>query len=49
MLVVGILLGAGVVITSNRLSENRRLLKAQYSDWRKLNLILQTVDENYLD
>ena len=49
MLVLGVLLGAGVVMTANRLSENRRLLKVQYSDWRKLNLILQTVDENYVD
>ena len=49
MLILGVLLGAAVVITANRLSESRRLLKVQAGDWRKLNLVLQTVDENYVD
>lgn len=49
MLILGVLLGAAVVMTANRLSESRRLLKVQAGDWRKLNLVLQTVDENYVD
>ena len=46
---LGIIIGAGSVITFNKLTENRRRLKAEYQDWRKLNLVLQSVGENYVD
>ena len=32
-----------------RIDKNRRYLKTEYSDWRKLNLVLQSLDENYVD
>ena len=46
---LGILIGALLVITVQRFTENRRMLRTTSQDWRKLNLILQTVDENYVD
>ncbi|MBQ6557502.1 MAG: hypothetical protein IJL86_08160, partial [Bacteroidales bacterium] len=48
-LIIGVLLGAGVVMTADRLSQNRRMLRTKYDDWRKINLVLQTVDEQYVD
>ncbi len=48
-LLVGILLGAGIMFTFDQMGRNTRRLRAQYADWRKLNLVLQTVDENYVD
>ncbi len=46
---LGIAVGAMLVITVQRIGENRRMLRTSYQDWRKLNLILQTIDENYVD
>lgn len=46
---LGVIIGAGTVITINRINERNRLLRTEYSDWRKLNLILQCVDDNYVD
>ena len=45
----GILIGAALAVTVQRLSEYRRMLRTSYQDWRKINLVLQTVDENYVD
>ena len=45
----GILIGAALAVTVQRLSEHRRMLRTSYQDWRKINLVLQTVDENYVD
>lgn len=47
--IIGILFGVALVFTIQRLESNRRMLRAKYEDWRKLNLILRTVDENYVD
>ena len=47
--VLGVLIGAGIVLTIQKATENHRRLHAEYQDWRKLNLILQTVDQNYVD
>ncbi len=47
--VLGIVLGAMLVITVQKITENRRLLNARYRDWRKLNLVLEKVDEMYVD
>ena len=48
-LIIGILFGIALVLTVQRLDSNRRSLRTKYDDWRKLNLVLQTVDENYVD
>ena len=47
--IVGALLGAAIVLTVVRFTENRRMLRTRYDDWRKLNLVLKMVDENYVD
>ncbi|MBQ9462367.1 MAG: S41 family peptidase [Bacteroidales bacterium] len=49
ILLAGILLGIAAVLTVQHFSGNRRMLRTSYQDWRKLNLILQTVDDNYVD
>ena len=49
ILLTGILLGIAGVLTVQHFNVNRRLLRTSYQDWRKLNLILKTVDENYVD
>ena len=47
--VLGVVLGALLVLTVQKIGENNRLVRARYDDWRKLNLILQQVDEMYVD
>jgi len=47
--VLGVILGAMLVLTVQKVTENNRRLNARYDDWRKLNLILQKVDEMYVD
>ena len=46
---LGVLIGAGCVLTYDKITANNRKLKAEYQDWRKLNLILQSIEENYVD
>ncbi|MBR0300994.1 MAG: S41 family peptidase [Bacteroidales bacterium] len=46
---LGILVGALLVLTIQKASENKRLLRTEYRDWRKINLVLQSLDENYVD
>lgn len=46
---VGILVGAMGVLTVQKVIGQKARLKAEYQDWRKLNLILQKVDENYVE
>lgn len=45
----GIVIGALSVITFNSVVNRGHRLRVEKSDWRKLNLVLQTVDENYVD
>ena len=45
----GILVGAAATFALQHVAGNRRMHKTEYQDWRKLNLILQCVDENYVD
>ena len=45
----GIVVGAMGVLTVQKATERRRMLRTEYQDWRKLNLILQKIDENYVD
>ena len=47
--VLGIVTGALAVIVFNSITERDRKLKAEYQDWRKLNLVLQQIDRNYVD
>ena len=46
---LGIVVGVLLAMTVQRANENRRMLRTSYQDWRKLNLILQTIDDNYVD
>ena len=46
---LGVVIGALLVMTVQKAMENNRRLDAQYRDWRKLNLVLQKVDEMYVD
>jgi len=47
--VLGVVIGVLLCSVVDRYKDNRSRLKAEYSDWRKLNLILQKIDENYVD
>lgn len=47
--ILGIVVGALAVLTYDKAMENRRKLQAEYRDWRKLNLVLQSLDKNYVD
>ena len=46
---LGVLVGAGAVILCDKVVENRALVRTRDRDWRKLNLILGCLDENYVD
>lgn len=46
---LGVIVGVLACSLVVRLNENRRILKTEYSDWRKLNLVLQQLDKNYVD
>lgn len=46
---LGVAVGVLATMLVVRLDANRRELRTKYSDWRKLNLILQSMDENYVD
>jgi len=48
-ILAGVLLGAALMLCFQRMSNNRRMYRTTDHDWRKLNLILQTIDENYVD
>ena len=47
--VVGVLIGVMGALTFQKITGRKRALRTEYPDWRKLNLILQKVDENYVD
>ena len=47
--VLGILVGALAVMTFNAYQRSRHLYNVQYGEWRKLNLILDQIDKNYVD
>lgn len=46
--VLGIVIGALAVATFDRYQQQNRKLKAD-GDWRKLELVLQSISENYVD
>ena len=45
----GVLVGAFLVATMDKFNAERRYLDSKYENWRKLNLILEQVDANYVD
>ena len=47
--VLGIIVGALAVTTYNAYRTRKHLYNVQYGQWRKLNLILDQVDQNYVD
>ena len=47
--VLGIIAGALMVLAYNACTQKRNMLRVQYQDWRKLNLILDQIDKNYVD
>lgn len=48
-LLTGLLLGTCIALFYQKSVENRRLMRAELKDWRKVNLILKCIDENYVD
>ena len=46
---LGILIGALVTLSVVKYRESRRILHAKYTEWNKLNLILDVVEKNYVD
>ena len=49
VVVLGILIGALAVLVVGKATEKNRRYRAEALDWRKLNLVLQKVDEMYVD
>lgn len=47
--VLGVAVGVLIMATVDKYKENRKLLQSEYSDWRKLNLILNKVSDMYVD
>ena len=47
--VLGVLIGAMAVSFFFQVRERKALYNTQYRDWRKLNLILEQIDANYVD
>ena len=42
-------MGALAVLAYDSYSQKKNLIRVQYGDWRKLNLILDQIDRNYVD
>lgn len=47
--VLGVAVGALAVLAYDSYSQKKNLIWVQYGDWRKLNLILDQIDRNYVD
>ncbi len=46
---LGVVIGVIMTLTVVRYRENRKILNAKDVEWRKLNLILDEIEENYVD
>ena len=46
---LGVVIGVFVTLLAVRTRENNRILNAKYIEWRKLNLILDEIEKNYVD
>jgi carboxyl-terminal processing protease len=47
--VLGVVIGALLTLTAVRYRDARHLVRTRYTDWRKLNLVLDLVEKNYVD
>ncbi|MGI5846518.1 MAG: S41 family peptidase [Candidatus Cryptobacteroides sp.] len=47
--ILGILVGVLLVLTYNTINQQRNYHNARYVEWRKLNLILDQIEKNYVD
>lgn len=47
--VLGVVIGALVTLSIVRYREAKHLIKTRYTDWGKLNLVLDIVEKNYVD
>lgn len=47
--ILGIVIGALIALWIVRYREAKHLLRTKYADWRKLNLVLEMVEKNYVD
>ena len=47
--VLGIAVGAMAAVAVQKFNENRAKIRTEYTDWGKLNLVLRTIDRNYVD
>lgn len=47
--VLGVVIGALVTLSIVRYREAKHLVKTRYTDWGKLNLVLDIVEKNYVD
>ena len=48
-ILLGVVAGVILTLTVVRYRENRKILNAKYIEWRKLNLILDEIEKNYVD
>ena len=48
-ILLGVVMGVILTLTVVRYRENRHILSAKYVEWRKLNLILDEIEKNYVD
>lgn len=46
---LGIVIGVLMTLSWVRYRENKHLVQTRYTDWRKLNLVLELVEKNYVD
>lgn len=46
---LGVVVGALLVITVDQYKATRKRIRAEYGEWRKLNLILESVEDKYVD
>ena len=47
--VLGVVIGALVTLSIVRYRDAKHLVRTRYTDWRKLNLVLDIVEKNYVD
>ena len=47
--IMGIVIGALLALYTVRYREAKHMVKTRYTDWRKLNLVLDLVQKNYVD
>ncbi len=46
---LGVVIGVLVTLSVMKYRDSSHFMKARYQDWNKLNMILKTVEENYVD